>query len=326
MQALRSTMVFAQAFALGLTVAAAQASAQTWPAKPIKVIVPIAAGSLTDIVPRIVFEQLSPQLGQTIVVENRPGAGQTIGVAFVAKSDPDGYTLLANSSAQTIAPAFHPNLGYDPGRDLAAVASFGVSPFVLVVASGRGFKTVGDLVAAARAKPGAFNFSSPGVGSASHLSAERFRLSAGIQAQHVPFKGGVEAMTEVLAGRIDFFFTALGAALPQIRDGKLAALAVNGAGRSPALPDVPTLREAGIKDAEYPTWFGLFVPVKTPREIVDRLHQQAAKALQEPKVTDRLTKLGVDPMAVTPTDFDALVRKEIPLNIALVKAIGLKPE
>ena len=322
MNAFRSITIIA----LGFTVATAQAAAQSWPTKPLKAIVPIAAGSLTDIVPRVVFEQLSRELGQTIVVENRPGAGQTTGAGVVAKSEPDGYTLLANSSAHTIAPALHPNLGYHPGRDLAAVATLGVSPFVLVVSPNRGFKTARDLVAAAKAKPGAFNFASPGVGSASHLSAERFRLSAGVQAVHVPFKGGAEAMTEVIAGRIDFFFVALGAALPQIRDGKLTALAVNGAKRSGALPDVPTIREAGFDNAEYPTWFGLFLPAKTPREIVDRLHRETLKALQEPKVRDRLATLGVDPMVMTPAEFDALVQKEIALNAALVKAIGLKPE
>ena len=312
--------------ALNLTIATGQAAAQTWPTKPLKAIVPIGAGSLVDIIPRVVFEPLSRQLGQSIVVENRPGAGQTTGVGVVAKSDPDGYTLLANSSAHTIAPALHPNLGYDPGRDLAAVAALGVSPFVLVVSPNRGFKTAQDLVAAAKAKPGTFNFASPGVGSASHLSAERFRSSAGVLAVHVPFKGGAEAMTEVVAGRIDFFFVALGAALPQIRDGKLAALAVNGVARSGALPDVPTIREAGFNNAEYPTWFGLFVPVKTPREIVDKLHRETLKALQEPKVKDRLAALGVDPMTITPAEFDALVQKEIVLNAALVKAIGLKRE
>lgn len=322
MNAFRSMTILA----LGLTAVTAQALAQNWPAKPLRAIVPIAAGSLTDIVPRVVFEPLSRQLGQSIVVENRPGAGQTTGVGVVAKSDPDGYTLLANSSAHTIAPALHPNLGYHPGRDLAAVATLGVSPFVLVVSPARGFKTARDLVAAAKAKPGTFNFASPGVGSASHLSAEQFRASAGVQAVHVPFKGGPEAMTEVIAGRIDFFFVALGAALPQIRDGKLAALAVNGAARSATLPDVPTVREAGFDNAEYPTWFGLFVPAKTPRVIVDKLHHETLKALQESTVRDRLTKLGIDPMAVTPAEFDALVQKEIALNAALVKAIGLKPQ
>ena len=163
------------------------------------------------------------------------------------------------------------------------------------------------------------------LGSAAHLSAERFRARAGGQAVHVPFKGGAEAMTEVIAGRIDFFFVALGAALPQIRDGKLAALAVNGAARSSALPDVPTMQEAGFDNAEYPTWFGLFVPARTPRVIVDKLHHETLKALQEPKVKERLTTLGVDPMAMTPAEFDALVQKEIALNAALVKAIGLEP-
>jgi tripartite-type tricarboxylate transporter receptor subunit TctC len=310
-------------FALGI--AAAQAPAETWPTKPIKAIVPIAPGSVIDIVPRAVFEQLAVQLGQAIVVENRPGAATTLGAGVVARSDPDGYTLLVNSSAHAIAPALHPNLTYHPAQDFAAVASLGTSPFVLVVSPNRGFKTARDLVAAAKGKPGAFNFSSPGVGSASHLSAERFRLSAGVAALHVPFKGGAEMITEVIAGRIDFAFVALGAALPQIRSGKLTALAVNGGVRSSALPDVPTLREAGFSDAEYPMWLGLFVPSRTPREIVDKLHRETLKALQEPRVKDTLSALGVDPMVMTPTEFDALVSNDTRMNAGLVKAIGLKP-
>ena len=311
---------------LGLGVAAAQALAQAWPTKSMKAIVPIAPGSVIDIVPRAVFEQLTAQLGQAIVVENRPGAGQTLGASVVARSDPDGYTLLVNSSAHAIAPALHPNLTYQPAVDLAAVAPLGVTPFVLVVSPARGFKTARDLVGASKAKPDAFNFSSPGVGSASHLSAERFRLSAGVAAVHVPFKGGAEMITEVIAGRIDFAFVALGAALPQIRGGKLAALAVNSAARSSALPDVPTLREAGFSDADYPMWLGLFLPARTPREIVDKLHRETLKALQEPRVKDKLAELGVDPMVMTPTEFDALVSNETRMNAGLVKAIGLKPE
>ena len=312
--------------ALILPAAISKAEAQTWPTKPLRAIVPIAAGSVLDIVPRIVFEQLSTQLGQSIIVENRPGAGGTIGSGYVAKAAPDGYTILVNSSAHTIAPARYANLGYDPARAFVAVAPLGVSPFVLVTSPAKGFGTARDLVAAAKAKPGAFNFSSPGVGTASHLSAERFRLSAGVRATHVPFKGGVEAMTEVMAGRIDFFFVALGAALPHIRDGKLSALAVNGTTRSAALPEVPTVREAGFADAEYPTWFVLFLPAGTPREIVDRLHRETLKALQEPKVREKLAALGMDPMAMTPQELDAYVEKEIVSDAALVKAIGLKPE
>jgi tripartite-type tricarboxylate transporter receptor subunit TctC len=311
--------------ALGLA-ALDDAQAQTWPTKPLKAIVPVAAGSLVDIVPRIVFEQLSVQLGQSIVVENRPGAGATIGASLVAKADPDGYTVLVNSSAHTIAPSLYANPGYNPARDFAAVAPLGITPFVLVVPPARGFKTARDFVAAANAKPGAFNFSSLGAGTASHLSAERFRLSTGVQAVHVPFKGGPEAMTEVIAGRIDFYFVAIGAALPHIQDGKLSALAVNSAKRSAALPEVPTTQEAGFNNAEYPTWFGLFLPARTPREIVDKLHRETVKALQEPKVRDKLAALGFDPMVMTPSEFDAFVLKDIAVNAALVKAVGLKPQ
>ena len=312
--------------ALVLPTAIFKAEAQTWPTKPLRAIVPIAAGSVLDIVPRVVFEQLSTQLGQSIVVENRPGAGGTIGSSYVAKAEPDGYTILVNSSAHTIAPALQPNLTYDPARDFAAVVPLGVSPFVLVVPPARGFKTARDLVAAAKAAPGAFNFSSPGAGSASHLSAERFRLSAGVHATHVPFKGGVEAMTEVMAGRIDFFFVALGAALPHIRDGKLSALAVNSGDRSAALPDVPAIREAGFSDAEYPFWLGIFLPAKTPRDIVDRLHSETLKALQEPKVKDKLASLGVESMILTPSAFGAHVEREIAESATLVRTIGLKAQ
>lgn len=312
--------------ALALGLAAMAAGAEPWPTKPMTAIVPIAAGSVIDVVPRVVFEQLGAQLGQAIVVENRPGAGQTMGAGAVAKADPDGYTLLVNSAAHAIAPALHANLSYHPARDFAAVAPLGVTPFVLVAPPDRGFRTARDLVAAAHAKPGTFNFSSPGVGSASHLSAERFRLSAGVSAVHVPFKGGAEMMTDVMAGRIDFAFVALGAALRHIQDGKLAALAVNGTTRSPALPDVPTVRQAGFVDAEYPMWFGLFAPARTPRAIIDRLHRETLQALQTPKVKDRLATLGVDPMVMTPTEFDALVAREVEINDALVRAIGLKPQ
>ena len=287
---------------------------------------PVAAGSTTDIIPRVVFEQLSPQLGQTIVVENRTGAGGTIGTAFVAKADPDGYTVLVHGSAHTIAPSLYANLSYHPARDFAAVVPLGISPSVLVVSPAKGFKTVGDLVAAAKAKPGALNFSSVGVGTATHLSAERFRFSAGVEAVHVPFRGGAEAMSEVMAGRVDFFFAPIGLVLPHIREGKLAALVVNGAKRAAALPDVPTTLEAGFANAEYPIWFGLFLPAKTPRDIVDKLHSETLKALQAPKVREKLATLGLDPMVMTPNEFDAHVQKEIAVNAALVKAAGIKPD
>jgi tripartite-type tricarboxylate transporter receptor subunit TctC len=312
--------------ALGLTVATLKAEAETWPTKPLRAIVPIAAGSMADIVARLVFEQLSTQLGQAIIVENRPGAGQTIGASVVAKSEPDGYTLLVNSSAHAIAPSLHLNLNYHPARDFAAVIPLGIMPNVLVVPPAKGFRTVGEFVAAAKAKPGAMNFASAGVGTATHLSAERFRSSAGIEAVHVPLKGGSEVLTEVMTGRVDFFFGPVGVVAPRVREGKLTALVVNGAKRSSLLPDVPTTLECGFADAEYPFWLGVFVPAKTPRDIVDRLHRETLKALQEPKVRDKLARLGIDPMVMTPTEFDAYIVQEIAVNAALVEAIGLQPQ
>jgi len=312
------------AFALALH--AIDAGAQAWPTKPLLAIVPIGAGSATDIVHRLVLEQVSAQLGQPIVVENRVGAGGTIGSAFVAKAEPDGYTILAHGSAHTIAPALYKSLPYDPARDFVAVAPVGISPAVLVVSPARGWNTVADLIAAAKARPGALNFSSVGVGSATHLSAERFVSSAGIRAMHIPFKGGAEAMLEVIAGRIDFFFGPVALVLPHIREGKLRPLAVNSAGRSAALPDVPTLREAGIKDADYPIWFGLFVSKGTPSEIVGRLNRETEKALQAPAVRDKLAALGVDPMVMSPPEFAAYVESEVALNAALARKAGLKAQ
>jgi len=309
-----------------LSFAATDAGAESWPAKPVHAIVPFAAGSSTDIVPRVVFEQLSQQLGQPIVVENRAGAGGTIGAAAVAKSEPDGYTVLVSGSAHTIAPALYPKLSYHPGHDFAAVAPLGISPNVLVVSPAKGYKTVSDLVAAAKARPGALNFSSVGVGSATHMAAERFRSSAGIDAMHIPFKGGAEAMSEVIAGRIDFFLGPPVLVLPHIRDGKLTPLAVNSARRTAALPDVLTTQEAGLKDAEYPIWYGLFLPAKTPRNIVDKLYGETTKALQAATVRERSAALFVDPMTMTPGEFDAYVLKEIELNAALIKAAGIKAD
>jgi tripartite-type tricarboxylate transporter receptor subunit TctC len=310
--------------ALGIALPTTEAYAQTWPTKPLRAVVPAGAGSTVDIVPRVVFEQLSTQLGQTIVAENRPGAGTTIGTALVAKANPDGHTFLVNSSAHTITPSLYQNLSYHPARDFTPVVPLGVSPQVLVIAPAKGFKSVTELIGAAKAKPGAFNFSSVGLGTATHMAAERFRVSAKLDAIHVPFKGGGEAMSEVMAGRVEFFFGPVGLVLPNVREGRLLALAVNSTKRSSALPDVPTTREAGLPDAEYPFWFGVFLPAKTPRDIIDRLNRETLTALQAPKVRDRLATLGVEPMTMTSKEFDSYVQQEFAVNAALVKAIGLK--
>jgi tripartite-type tricarboxylate transporter receptor subunit TctC len=321
---MRHSVLAISMFSLALH--AIDAGAQAWPTKPLRAIVPVGAGSATDVVHRLVLEQLSAQLGQPIVVENRVGAGGTIGSTLVAKAAPDGYTILAHGSAHTIAPALYESLPYDPSRDFIAVAPVGISPNVLVASPARGWSTAADLVAAAKARPDALNFSSVGVGTATHLSAERFVSSAGIRAMHVPFKGGAEAMLEVIAGRIDFFFGPVALVLPQIREGKLRALAVNAANRSAALPDVPTLREAGFKDADYPIWFGLFVPAKTPSDIVDKLSRETLAALQVPAVRGKLAALGVDPMAMSPARFATYVDGEIALNAELARKAGLKAQ
>jgi tripartite-type tricarboxylate transporter receptor subunit TctC len=311
--------------AIAFTLVSVKANAQTWPAKPVRALVPFAAGTITDIVPRLVFEQLSTQLGQSFIVENRPGAGSTTAATAVANADPDGYTILVNSSAHTIAPALYASLSYDPVRDFAGVTPLGNVPSVLVVSPAAGFKTVADFVAAAKAKPGVLNFGSAGVGTATHLSAMRFQTSAGVQAVHVPFKGGPEIIGEIIAGRIDFFFAPVGNALPYVQDGKLSALVVNSASRSAALPEVPTTSETGFVNAENPFWVGMFLPSKTPRSIVEKLHSETLKALATPKVREKLITLGVDPMAMTPSQFDAYVQEQIAADAALVKAAGIKP-
>lgn len=311
---------------LALSLLAAPAHADSWPSKPLHAIVPVGAGSSTDIVHRAVLEQLSLRLGQPIVVENRVGAGGTIGAAAVAKAKPDGYTLLASGAAHTIAPALYKSLPYDPARDFVPVAPLGSSPSVLVVSPAKGPRSVPALVTAAKARPGQLNFSSVGIGTATHLSAERFAASAGIDVVHVPFKGGAEAMLEVLAGRVDFFFGPVALVLPHIRDAKLVALAVNGAARSPALPDVPTLQEAGYVDAEYPIWFALFAPAGTPRAIVDRLNRETLAGLQLPALREKLASLGVDPMPMTADQFKRYVDQQFVLNAALTKQAGLKAQ
>lgn len=311
--------------AIVFTLVSVKANAQTWPAKPVRALVPFAAGTITDIVPRLVFEQLSTQLGQSFIVENRPGAGSTTAATAVANADPDGYTILVNSSAHTIAPALYASLSYDPVRDFAGVTPLGNVPSVLVVSPAAGFKTVADFVAAAKAKPGVLNFGSAGVGTATHLSAMRFQTSAGVQAVHVPFKGGPEIIGEIIAGRIDFFFAPVGNALPYVQDGKLSALVVNSASRSAALPEVPTTSETGFVNAESPFWVGMFLPSKTPRSIVEKLHSETLKALATPKVREKLITLGVDPIAMTPSQFDAYVQEQIAADAALVKAAGIKP-
>jgi tripartite-type tricarboxylate transporter receptor subunit TctC len=301
-----------------------RAHAQAWPTKSIRVIMPFSAGSTGDIVARIVCDPLSQLIGQPVVVENRVGAGGTIGAGMVARADPDGYTLLVNSSAHAAAPAIYANVPYDTARDFAAVAALGSSPNVTVIAPDKGIKTLQELVAAAKVKPGGLSFATAGVGSATHFSTERFRLSAGFVALHVPFRGMPEALTEVMTGRVDFSCSSISAALPFIQDGKLLALAVTTPQRSSALPNVPTSLELGYPNSDYTFWTGMFAPAKTPRDLIDKLHAEVQKAIAMPGVKEKLAVQGVDPMPVGAAAFDAQVKAEVESNIALAKAAGIK--
>ena len=255
------------------------ADAQTWPARPIKAVIPFGAGSATDLVPRVVFEQMTAGLGQPVIVENRGGAGGSIGANAVAKADPDGYTLLATSSAHTISPGIYENLPYNASSDFAGIGLFGSVANVMIIAPSKGFKTIQEFVAAAKAKPNSMNFASVGIGSAVHISAERFRLSAGYEATHIPFKGGAEALTEIVAGRVDYYFCPISTAMPFILDGKVIPLVVSSPTRAASLPNVPTTLEAGFPNSDYTVWIGLFAPAKTPRPIIDRMHTEMRKAL-----------------------------------------------
>jgi len=311
--------------ALLLAVAPA-AFAQAFPDKPIKFVVPFTAGSGTDIVARTVAEPMLRALGQPIVVENKPGAGGTLGAAQVAKSAPDGYTLLVHSAGHVANPAIYNNLPYDTAKDFVGITPLASLPNVLIVSPAKGWKGPQDMVAQARANPGKLNYGSAGIGSATHMNAEIFRDSAKFDAVHVPFKGTPEAMTETATGRIDFFFAPLSSALPLIKDGRLQALAVGTPQRSPVLPNVPTTVEAGFAKSEYTFWVALLAPAGTPKAVVDRLNAEALKALASPEVKEKLAVLGAEPMPMSAAAFDAFLKSETARMADVVKAAGIKAQ
>ena len=325
---MRHTRTVRRAACLAAAVAMlpAAAFAQAWPTKQaIKAIVPLPPATTTDSIGRLVMEEISRQIGQAIVVENRPGASTTLGTNQVAKAEPDGYTLAVVSSSLTVTPHTFANLPFNTETDLAPVAILANMANVLVVNSGRPYKTAKDLVDEAKKNPGKLNYASIGPGSAVHLTAERFRLSADFQAVHVPFKGTAEALTEVVADRIDFTHMPILSVVPFVSDGKLRALAVSTAKRAVALPNVPSSEEAGYKDSSYDLWIGVMLPGKTPPAIVERLHAECMKALDKPELAKKLADLGVDQMRLSPAEFGAMIKREIQSNAVVVKAAGLKP-
>jgi tripartite-type tricarboxylate transporter receptor subunit TctC len=300
----------------------AGAFAQDYPTRTIRVIVPFSAGSATDIVARTVVEQVSQQIGQPIVVENRVGASGTIGIGQVAKSEPDGYTLLVHSSTFAVTANTFANPGYDAVKDFAGISLFVSLPNVLIVKPDK-YKTVKDLVAAAKAANGKMNYATVGPGSGAHLNGERFLMAAGVKAQAIPYKGGPEGTASVLSGDTEFYFVPLPAARGLIASGKVAALGVSSPKRSAAMPNIPTTVEAGIPNSDYNFWVGFWAPARTPKAIVEKLNAEAVKALANPAIREKLTKMGSDPMSMKTAEFDAFVKKEIEVNGALVKAANV---
>ncbi len=329
-RALQFTALSVPVLALSVTAALAQAAstaaADTYPSKPIRLVVPFTAGSTTDIIARSISDRLSASLGQNIIVDNRSGAGGTIGANVVAQANPDGYTLLVHSSSHTVNPAMYAKLPYDTLRDFTGITPLASLPNALVISPAKGIRSVKDLIAAAKAKPGSINYASAGTGSATHLNAEKFRFRAGFEGTHVPFKGSPDALVEVMTGRVDYYFCPVAPALPFIKEGKLIALAVGSPKRSSVLPDVPTTAEAGVTGSEYNFWIGMLAPGKTPRAIVNRLYQETQKALASPEVRKRFADLGADSMSMSPEQFDAFIKEELAANIVLAKAAGLKAQ
>ena len=311
--------------AILLSTVAAGALAQAYPTKPVRVIIPYGPGTGVDVVARMVTDAIGRNVGQTFIAEQRVGAAGTIATALVASAPADGYTLLFDSSAHTSVPALMTGLSFDTARDIAGVTTLIENPLVLVTAQSKGYKTLADLIAAAKAKPGSINYASGGIGTSTHISAEKFRMGAGLEALHIPFKSTTEALTEIMGGRMDFTYTALTSALSGIRDGRLVALAMSSR-RSPVLPNVPTITEAGVANANYSSWVGMMVPAKTPRDIVNRLYQETLKALAMPDIQERLAKIGAEPATMPPDEFDALRRRELVENVQLMKTAGIKAQ
>jgi tripartite-type tricarboxylate transporter receptor subunit TctC len=313
--------------AIGLAVLlAGSAAAQTYPERPIKVVNGFAPGGGTDLLLRTLLPKLGEILGQQLIIDYRPGAGANLAMDIVAKAAPDGYTLLMGSPGLAINPSLYRDLPFDPLKDFAPISLIGTVPNVLVVNPALPVTSVAELVALARKEPGKLNFASPGAGASLHLAAELFKALEKIDIVHVPYKGGGQAMTDVLAGKPEMMFQVLGVALPYIESGKLRALAVTSAERAAVLPSVPTMMEAGVKGYDAVTWNGLLAPAATPRPIIDRLHAAIVKALQDPSVQEGYRKIGQVPAFDTPAEFQALIRDEAAKWSRVIKDADIQPQ
>jgi tripartite-type tricarboxylate transporter receptor subunit TctC len=309
----------------GLFVSAG-ALAQSYPTKPVRVVIPVTPGSGLDLVGRYVSRKLSEIWGQPVVIDNRPGAGGVVGTAVVAKAPADGYTLLVVGNSHAVNPALYANLPYDTLKDFTAIAPLARLDLALVVAPSAGIRSVAELVAAAKARPGEITYASPGVGSGNHFAGEKFKLATGIDVLHVPYKGGPEAMTDVMMGRVTFWLPSVGTALPLVREGKLIALGVANRERSAFLPDVPTIAEAGVAGFEDSLLFGMWAPAGTPAGVVNKVAKDIARALAAQDLREQLKTLSAEPTSMTSTDFTRHVRGETETVARIAKAAGIKAQ
>ncbi len=309
--------------AVALLVLAGSAFAQ-FPTKAVRVIVAFSPGGVTDVIARTVSGKLSELWGQPVVVENRPGAGGSIAAVAVARAPADGYTLLVHSSSYAINAALNPSLPYDPRKDLVDVAHLGSQPMLLVVSPASGIRSVQDLIAAAKAKPGELAYGSAGIGSGAHLNAEKFRIATAVEVLHVPYKGGAEAIHDTIAQRLGFTFNTITLALPHIRDGRLRPLGVSSLQRSALLPDVPKIAESGVPGFEFTFWSGLWAPAGTPPQLVERIGRDVVRAMAQPDVRERFANLGAEPADMTPAQFSRFVRNETEDVARIGKAAGIK--
>jgi tripartite-type tricarboxylate transporter receptor subunit TctC len=309
-----------------LALVAGAASAQTWPAKPVRIIVPFTAGSATDILARTFGQKLQEIWGQPVIVENRPGAGGTIGAGLVAHAPGDGYTLLVHSAAYAVNPWIYHDINYDTAKDFAPIAPLGGQPNVLVVAPSSGIKSLADLIAQAKQKPGQLNFASAGTGSGTHINAEKFKLATGIDVVHVPYKGTPEALTDTMAGRVTYYFSPISAALPLVKDGRVVPLAVSSLQRSSVLKDVPTVAESGLPGFDYNLWVAMFGPASLPADLVERINRDVQRAAQSPEVKERFAGLGAEPMPMSVAQFHKFIGDELQVNQKIVQAAGIKAQ
>jgi len=313
--------------AIVLSSAALQAfAADTYPTKPVRTIITFPPGSATDIIGRVVAQKLTEYWGQTVVADNRGGAGGVIGSQVVAQATPDGYTLLINSNAHVVNPSIYAKLPYDTMKDFTNIAPLVSAPNVLITAPSNKVKTVSELIADAKARPGKINFASAGIGSGTHLSLEKFNMMAGISVTHIPFKGTGEAIIDILAGRVDYYFVPISAGIGYIKDGKVRALAVSTIKRSPQIPNVPTVAEGGVKGYDSGLWFALWGPAKMPAALVEKIWKDTDRALSSPDVVERMNNLAAVPLHMKPAEFTKFVASEIADTAKVVKAAGIKPQ